>query len=399
MAVKPSPLPMQQHRDLAELSIGIVVGIGLVLTLLALFAVPFAGSLAGAHDFVEYWAAGRQLTHHGNPYDTQVVAALEHAAGWKEGTFIIMPNPPWILPLVYPLGFLGLRTADLLWTLLLLACVIVSVRSIRILHGNPPNQIHWLAFAITPVVLSFAMGQSAVFAMLGYVLFLRFHRDFPFLSGAALWLCALKPHLFLPLAAALIAWIVTSRNFKVLAGAAAAFTVSVAAAFLIDPHAWPQYITVMHAPAVTSEFTPSIADALRHWIDPQASWFRFLPAALCCIWAPVYFWRRRFQWDWVVNGNLLLLVSVVFAPYGWVYDQCCLLPALLHGAYIAKSRNSLTALALLILLADIQLCCVATVSPLGSPLWIWTGPAWLVWYLSACASAEGKATQPAQAPA
>jgi len=94
----------------------------------------------------------------------------------------------------------------------------------------------------------------------------------------------------------------------------------------------------------------------------------------------VYFWRRRAAWDWKIDGSLLMLVSLVAAPYCWLYDQCLAIPALLEGAYATRSRNLLTVLALAILLMDIELVCAVHVI---SPLYLWTAPAWLAWYLCA----------------
>jgi len=382
MAGKLDSPSVQERGDFADVSIAIVGGLALALTILFLFAVPVAGKLSASRDFVSYWATGQQLVRHANPYDRDAVAALEHSAGLTVRAVLIMRNPPWALPLAYPLGFLPLRLAGILWSLLLLACLLISVRMVRELHGSPPNRIHWLGLAFTPGLICLTMGQTALFSLLGLVLFLCLHNSRPFAAGAALWLCALKPHLFLPFAAALVAWIVVSRAFKLLAGAAAAIALSSGAAFLIDPTAWRDYMRLMRSPAVENEFIPCLADAMRHWLRPQATWLQYLPAALCCVWAIFYYWRHRAAWNWVTNSSPLVLVSLLAAPYCWFYDQCLAIPALMHGAYATRSRMLLAVLALAILAMDGEICCV----PVVSPLWLWTAPAWLAWYLFARAT-------------
>lgn len=372
----------KQSRDLRDFLIAAVAGIALALTTLFLFAVPFAGNLAGSRDFVSYWATGRQLVHHANPYDRDAVAALEHAAGLDPRAVLIMRNPPWALPLAYPLGLLGLRFAVILWSLLLLACLLLSVRWVRRFHGSPPNRIHWLGLAFTPALICLTMGQTSLFALVGLVIFLRFHSSRPFAAGAALWFCALKPHLFLPFAAAMVVWILFTRRLKLLAGAVTALAVSSLAAFAIAPDAWPDYLRMMRSPAVENDFIPCLSDALRLWFFPHAAWFQYMPAALSCLWAIVYFWRRRARWDWIAHGSPLMLVSLLFAPYCWFYDQCLALPALMHGGYVTGSRNLPATLAILILLTDVQICMVKVISP----LWLWTAPAWFVWYLVAASS-------------
>ena len=372
----------QERGDFADVSIAIVGGLALALTILFLFAVPVAGKLSASRDFVSYWATGQQLVRHANPYDRDAVAALEHSAGLTVRAVLIMRNPPWALPLAYPLGFLPLRLAGILWSLVLLAWLLISVRMVRQLHGSPPNRIHWLGLAFTPGLICLTMGQTALFSLLGLVLFLRLHHSRPFAAGAALWLCALKPHLFLPFAAALVAWIVVSRAFKLLAGAAAAIALSSVAAFLIDPTAWRDYMRLMRSPTVENEFIPCLAGAMRHWLRPHATWLQYLPAALCCVWAIFYYWRHRAAWNWVANSSPLVLVSLLAAPYCWFYDQCLAIPALMHGAYATRSRMLLMVLALAILVMDGEICGV----PVVSSLWLWTAPAWLAWYLFARAT-------------
>ncbi len=382
--------PAQQAYDIADLSIAVVAGLALAWAVLFLCAMPLSGHLTGTRDFICYWATGNQLVHHANPYDQEAMTRIEHSAGLAIKAVLLMRNPPWALPLAYPLGFLGPRIAAILWSFILLACLLLSVRLIRQMHGSPPNSLHWLGLSFTPALICLIMGQTTLFALLGLVLFLRYHRHRPFVAGASLWLCLLKPHLFLPFAAALAAWMVTTRSYKILAGALAALAVSTAAAFFIDPRAWFDYARMMRSPSVENQFIPCLADAIRHWLAPQAIALQYLPAALCCVWAVIYFWRRRAQWDWITNSSPLMLISLLAAPYCWFYDQCLAIPAVMHGAYVTRSRKLLTVLSLLILVAFFQLCLVQVTSP----LWLWTAPAWLAWYLPARAASGPRAGQP-----
>jgi hypothetical protein len=387
-------LPPAHHRgDVAEVAIATVAGLALAVTILYIFAVPIAGKLAANRDFLSYWATGLQLVHHHNPYNRDAIWAIEHSAGLDPRTVLIMRNPPWALPIAYPLGLLGLRVAGILWSLLLLTCLLVSIRILHELHGSSPTHIHWLGFAFTPAIICFTMGQTTLLALLGLVLFLRFHRCHPFSAGAALWLCALKPHLLLPFAVVLAAWIVLSRAWKLLAGFAAALAFTSALATFIDPSAWSDYARLMRSPSVENQFIPCLAGALRHWLRPHAVWMQYLPVFLACLWALAYFWRRRTHWDWLSNSSSLILVSLLAAPYLWLYDQCLAIPPLLCGAYATRSRTVLAALAFLILATDIEICFVKVTST----LFLWTIPAWLIWYLIARATSAG-GSAPATAP-
>src|ERR1035441_7815678 len=303
-------------NDFAELSIATVAGLAFAFIAMFVCVVPLAGRVASARDFFVFWATGQQLIHHANPYDSAAMGRIERTAGLPAGYGILfMRNPPWALPLVLPLGLVGLRIGALLWSLVLLACLVVSAWLIRLMHGRPLNRIHWLAIAFAPALICLFIGQTTLFALLGLVLFLRLHQTRPFMAGLALWLCALKPHLFLLFGVVLLAWILVSRSYRLLAGMVVAMAASCAAVYLIDPMAWTQYAEMLRASGIEKEFIPCLSIALRFWISPQALWLQYLPPVLGCIWALSYYWPRRNGWDWLKQGGLLMVVSIFMAPY------------------------------------------------------------------------------------
>jgi hypothetical protein len=369
--------------DIADFSIAIVCGLSLSLTALFICVVPLIGKIAGSRDFGIYWATGRLLANHANPYDAEALMRLETSLGIYNGHQILyMRNPPWALPLALPLGFLPLRLAALLWSFILIGCLLFSVRTLWVMYGRPDNQLHWLGYAFAPALLGLTIGQTSLFALLGFVLFLRLHESRPFLAGASLWLCALKPHLFLPFAAVLLAWILVSRSYKVLAGAATAMAASCAALYFIDPMAWIQYTQMMRTSGIQKEFLPCPSVALRYWISPQTMWLPYLLPALASAWALYYYWTRRHKWNWLKEGSMLMLVSVFVAPFCWLFDQSLVIPAMLQGAYRTRIRFLLVILAMASVAVEVELLSGAN---LTSRLFLWTSPAWLIWYLFACA--------------
>ncbi|MGA3080935.1 MAG: glycosyltransferase 87 family protein [Terracidiphilus sp.] len=301
-----------------------------------------------------------------------------------------MRNPPWTLPLVFPFGFLSPRVGWPLWLLLLLACLVVSVHMLWIMHGRPPNRRYLLGYSFGPALVCLIYGQTSLFALLGLVLFLRLHRTNPFWAGISLWLCALKPQLFLPFGAAVLAWVLVSRSYKLLAGAAAALAASSAIAFLIDPLAWAQYSQMMRTSGIDREYIPCLSYLLRYWISPNSIWLQYLPAVLGSAWALGYFWHRRQTWDWLKDGSPVMLVSILAAPYSWIYDQGLAIPALLQAAFQTRFRGLLVALAFLSALVEGAL--FRSIShPAAMALWTyWSAPAWLVWYFFAtCPAGKG----------
>jgi len=186
MAGKTEPPAIHAKPNIAELLIACVIGLMLTFTALFLGVMPLT-DMAGKRDFVVYWATGQQLVHHGNPYDKDAVMRIERSAGLPtEAGTLYMRNLPWSLPLAVPLGFIGLRPAAILWTLALLACLVVSVRILWRMHGRTRNYLPWLGVSFAPAMLCLTMGQTSLFALLGYVLFLDLHRRRPFMAGASL---------------------------------------------------------------------------------------------------------------------------------------------------------------------------------------------------------------------
>jgi hypothetical protein len=230
------------------------------------------------------------------------------------------------------------------------------------------------------------VGQTSLFALLGLVLFLRLHRTRPFLAGISLWLCALKPHLFLVFGVVLLAWVILNGCYKVLLGAATAIAASCALTWWIDPTAWADYAHMMRTSGIENEFIPCWSVVLRLWIRPQAMGLQYMLPVLGCGWALVYFWKNRTAWDWAKHGSVLVVVSILAAPYCWVFDQSVAIPALLQGAYLTRSRILLALLAAASLGMEVALVCGVK---LPSPFYLWTAPAWLAWYLLAARPAFG----------
>ena len=220
---------------------------------------------AGQRDFVTYWSAGRQLVQRADPYDGPAILRLERSVGYSaDSPPLIMRNAPPSLPIVLPLGFLGVRAASLLWSLLMVASLWLAVRMIAAMHERRMSGLDVIGLTFAPALSCLISGQMALFVLLGLVLFLRLHRTWPILAGASLWLCALKPQLFLPFGVVLLAWIVVNRGYRILLGAASAFGLSTAVACVLDPPVWVHYARMMRAAQLETKLIPCVSTMLRH---------------------------------------------------------------------------------------------------------------------------------------
>lgn len=381
----PQPSTQRPRADFADIAIALACGLAITSTALFLGVIPLIRSLAGSRDFIVYWATGQQLVHHADPYDPHLLGILEHSAGLTRAGTFYMRNPPWSLPFTLPLGFLPARVASLPWSLLLLALFILSIRELVKMFGLSGNRLEILGYCFPPALICVIMGQTSMFLLVGLVGFLRLHRSRPFWAGACLWLCTFKPHVFVPFGLVLLVWIFVTRTYRVLAGGLAAMAASCLVTEWLDPHAFGQYLYWARHSGITGEFIPCLSVELRNLIDPRAEWIAFVPCILGGLWALAWYWPRRRNWDWIEHGNVLMLVSVVVAPYCWIYDQSVALPALLFAISLAPSRRMMAILALLFLGVEIM---TYTVFWEFHAIFLWPGPAWLIWYLFARRSAR-----------
>jgi Glycosyltransferase family 87 len=354
---------------------------GGTLLVAAILAFGMRRTNPGARDFIEYWAAEQQLVHGRNPYDGAAILKLESAEGFREGRAELWYSPPAVLFLALPLGFVSAKTAMLLWGMILFILYAASVWLIWILNGKPPTLLHLFGFLFAPALICLQAGQISIFFLLGVVLFLLLYDSWPFLAGMALVPCALKPHLFMPFAVAVLLWVLSRKAYGLVVGFCSGLLAGTGIAYFFDPDAWPQYFAMMRSEGLLNAYAPTMGETFRDLIHHDAAWLQFVPEVAACAWAPWFFWTRRERWSWMDQGLLVLLVSVLCRPYGWVFDEAVLLPAVMTGMFRAREcGRSLIPFAVAGVAALVQM---GQMTKIASPLYLWTAPAWLACYLYA----------------
>ena len=324
--------------------------------------------------------------HGEDPYDATGTLRLERLAGRSTDQPEITFSPPVIFFLVAPLGLLGAKIGAVFWTILLVATLVTSIHLLWIMHGRASGELHLLCYCFAPPLICLMAGQIGIFLLLGIVLFLFLHKNWPFFAGTVLVICIVKPHLFLLFGTVLLLWMINKRQYRFLAGFGIGLFAACTFAIYLDPHAWSQYARMMAAERPTGGFVPTLSGTLRLFVDRDAVWLQFLPVAIGCCWSIWYFWSRRIRWNWSEQGLLLLAVSVVCAPYAWITDESVLLPVILAALYRAKNSGRsllpfgiITAVALAEILRGIWII---------TPYFVWTGPAWLAWYFYATSNQQ-----------
>jgi hypothetical protein len=337
-------------------------------------------------DYPEYWAAGRATLDGRNPYDGEVLYALQRPMGNDTGAAQMMWNPPWTLPLTVLLGALPWRAGQLLWLALNLAAVVASAALLWRVFAGTWRRVGVavaVAGAFAPTAFLLMIGQIGGFMLLGLAGFLfavRFERFA--LAGCFGALTAIKPHLLAPFALVLALEALRGRPAwkSVLAGGAALLVCGVLP-LAWNPDVWSQYREATGAGQAKSHHTlhdwehPTLGYAIRTALPGQPFAAMFIPLAVTIPLVCAYWWGRRNAWDWPTELPRLVLVSVAAAPYGaWVFDLVLLLvPVVQATAWLAAEGRRNVILGAAALYATVNLLAFAATSEAG-----WTANRWLV---------------------
>jgi Glycosyltransferase family 87 len=361
-----------------------VVAAALMLAVgVSILTYAMSASEAAQRDFICYWATGQQLVHHADPYDGQAILQIENSIGSGARSPFFMSEPPTAFFIALPLGFLSAKAGAVLWSLAIIACLMASIRLLWILNGRPPDRLHLVGYLFPPALACLLAGHTGIFLLFGVVLFLYFHDSKPYLAGAALIVLVLKPQLFLPFDLVLLLWVVAGKRFRIATGALTAIALSIVFSLLLDHSAWSHYAQ-MRAEGIDDQIAPTVSFLFQMSLAQNHPWVQFIPTAVACAWAVRRYLNNHAQLDWQIDMPLLLLVSIMTSPNAWFTDEAIVLPAILYGLY--QTSNAGRSL--------IPYCCVAGVAlievfanvDISSGLYIWTAPAWLLWYLSASRS-------------
>jgi Glycosyltransferase family 87 len=329
---------------------------------------------AANRDFISYWSSARLLLAHKNPYARKQILAMENAAGGKYREALVMRNPPWALFAVAPLGLFSPQVSACLWLVTLIVLALLAIKCLR-LGTRPPPLVVWL---FAPILGCAMAGQMSILLLAGIAFFFKYHQERPWLSGVALLMPALKPHLFLLLWPVILIECARRRNWKLLAAFGVGLTAAAVFPLLFDAHIWTHYVAAMRAEHIEERYLPNLSFLLR-WMTPgHPLWMQAVPSLLGLALCARYYWRRRRIWNWRVDGAALLLVSTMVSPYSWPFDQLLMIPAIMHVCSVRPGRRWAPWLAVVNGVAVLLL--LMTV-PLSSPAYAWSATACLIWYV------------------
>lgn len=347
----------------------------ILLIAIPIYMLVLWGALAGSaqHDFVCFWTSAQLLRAHHNPYDSSAIWNIERSVGNVRNSPFVMRDPPLILPLIAPLGFLSLKLAAFLWSAAIIGAFAVSMRIAKI------PEIAWL---FGPLLVCLMAGQVTALLLAATLLFFHFSESHPRIAGLFLPLLFIKPHLFILFWPVLLFDCIRHRDFRYFYLSTPLALMLLAIASMLAPHGWSQYFAMLKTENIPTEAMPNISSILR--MSLHNPWLQIIPTLLGLVWLVTYYAAHKENWNWRDHGPSLVTASVFLSPYSWYYDQSLFLPDM---ARVAMFRTSQKLLLLLVMTVSPFILFVF-LNSLKSSAFALFSIAWIAWRLLGAQSLE-----------
>jgi hypothetical protein len=275
------------------------------------------------------WAGARAV----NPYDAREVTQLQTGLRQITSSMPFM-YPPSALPLYFPFGLFRFWIAFAAWTSLSIILFWAAARTIT-KHAA-------LSFLSPHVVLSIALGQTALFTGAATMWGISLLFSQPVLAGACFGIgAALKPQCFFLTPIALV----SGRHWRGLAGLVLAWallaipTLPLWAEWLQMTSTLPGFLAKNYAYLVNYGATPKyFAQAF----GLPILWFQF--AGICLgVWIV---WKAFRSKDKVTRTIGLIAGTLIASPYALRYELAALAPALVASYMSNTLRGAIIAIPL-----------------------------------------------------
>lgn len=314
-------IPSKYHTVIIGVIVLIMIGLGLILWNIGM------STDIGKEDFIGYWSAAYLFRNDQNPYDPELMLTTQNELVPTTWDYPIMSwNPPTLIALLAPLGFLSFSAAKSIWLIvnivLVLAASLILAR-LYLPEGHLKSQFVFLLFAVSfpQVLLGIQMGQITFLVYFGLVASVALiKKEQWFWAGAVLILTSIKPHMVLLSLIYLLFYMVKHRQFKGWIGLGAAGLFSALVLFIFRP-AWISDYIGLFAIAPTNWATPTIGGLLSYLQITE------LAKSLIFLFLPLPFILLKYSQKVSIEFAiaLLTLITVPTTFFGWSYDQTLLL--------------------------------------------------------------------------
>ncbi|MDX9952731.1 MAG: glycosyltransferase 87 family protein [Anaerolineae bacterium] len=309
----------------------------LVLALVALIFFSSALDSQGVDDFVVYWSAARLLATGGNPYDPIALQTLQKQAfsGRDDvpGLAFASWNPPWLLLLLLPLGFLPFFFAVRLMFLINLGLIAFAVlwswRWLVTDRLKSSGAVIALLLAVffPGSLMTLAIGQISTvvlfFLLLGLWL-LNQRRDF--LAGVCFFFSIIKPQLVYFVLLAVGLWVLRERRWRVMLGGVIGLAFTLLVFTFLRPSWLADYLGLVGGHVFTQYTTSTLGGVLQAWFGTTLGRY----AGVLLLPLVPWIFRLADEHGWLTAMNVSLLFSIPLAPYGFGFDLIVLVPVIVQ---------------------------------------------------------------------
>jgi len=296
----------------------------------------------GSIDVLQYRSAATLFLRGLNPYNKTLISDVQQKTwhGEPNAIPVIFYTPPMLLSLVFPMALLSFKLSVYLWLSLMFALSIESCVLCYNLFDSKRKESRTVKFGLAfffltffPFYTSFYFGQLSPLLLFGLVLSLVcFDRGNKgvvnnFLGGICLSVTFLKPHLLYLLYIYIFITSIREKEWKTLAGMLSGIIVLIVFPVLYNPKIITYFFHSIKSPPVFWK-TPTLGSLLQSIDQSHGIILRFLPSILAGSLLVLTLFLNKSNSSNTTKIYYLLPLSLVTAPYGWIYDQMLLAPVI-----------------------------------------------------------------------
>jgi hypothetical protein len=283
----------------------------------------------GTIDFIQYWSSRQLLVRGENPYDPDLLYAVERAQGLPDPVPIMMWNPPWLVMLLSPALSFDFLTSCAVWlgvSIVLMGVAGILAARTYVPGVRPAPMVVAAMFLFEPHLSSIRFGQLGILYAVCVAAFLfGARRNDPMTMGLSLVPLTVKPHLFYLAFVFLAYWILVDRKWKVVLWAAIGFAVLLAATELSYPHAIARWLEALTTQPPMHWAVGTLVGVVRTVIfsltGEVVQWPLAVIPGLTVAGFVAWLAIVRPDPDVVWRLPAVLGLSLFTAPYGWLFDQ------------------------------------------------------------------------------
>lgn len=390
------------------------------ITLTHLSGVLFAGAFAlivfhffepadyrqfGTKDLKSYWAATNLLAVGANPYRIQSLQAWWLASG-NEGDISYVWNPPWTFLIFVPLAKLSLGTAAkyfLIFNILLVIPITILWCETLSYRSRSRTACLAAAFLFPPVWEVWEFGQISAVLLFAFIIsFACWWSRRDFIAGCLAAILVAKCHLLLVFSIVPLWITIKERRFKFPIGGFCGLVMLSVLSELIFPGSMFTWLREQPNPIAFKSVT--LVTAVReiefalNGVFPDWPVIVIPVLGMLGLGSVLYFRRQEPLIDII---PFALALSLVVAPYGWMFDQVFLLPTFIDSVYRALNLKGSKRSSVILLILLGALCVIRA----GARLYIqkqesyfWFAPAVMAVWLLAFALSQRRGLSANQEP-